>query len=228
MELRPLDDTWVNGMGESVDIETDLVFPFFKSSDIAKGSTIPRFYTVVTQRSIGASTDVIAHQQPKTWSYLKKYQELFSGRKSSIYKGKPSFSIFGVGKYSFFPYKIATSGLYKRLQFTLLEPIAGRCPMMDDTCYFLGFNDHLSAYIHAIALNTQDAHHFFDSRITWDDKRPIKKDLLDSFDIEKFIKNNLDLIKVELISINLFSEQEVKVWFDHFLQTKQDHQPMLF
>jgi hypothetical protein len=228
MELRPLEDTWVNGMGESVDIETDLVFPFFKSSDIAKGSTTPRFYTIVTQKSIGASTDLIAHQQPKTWAYLKKYEELFAGRKSSIYKGKPSFSIFGVGEYSFFPYKIAISGLYKRLQFTLLEPMMGHCPMLDDTCYFLGFNDHLSAYIHFITLNMQDAHHFFGLRITWDDKRPIKKDLLDSFDLEKFIINNIDSIKAKLVSGGLFSEQELKIWFDRFLQTKQDNQPMLF
>jgi hypothetical protein len=228
MELRPLEDIWLNGMGENADIETDLVFPFFKSSDIAKGSTAPRFYTIVTQRSIGASTDLIAHQQPKTWAYLKKYQELFARRKSSIYKGKPSFSIFGVGEYSFFSYKIAISGLYKRLQFTLLEPIVGRCPMVDDTCYFLGFNNYLSAYIHTIALNMQDAHHFFDLRITWDDKRPIKKDLLDSFDLEKFIINNIDSIKAKLVSGGLFSEQELKVWFDRFLQTKQDNQPMLF
>ena len=60
----------------------------------------------------------------------------FAKRKSSIYRGQPAFALFGIGPYSFAPYKVAISGLHKVPKFRR-RPAAGRPVMLDDTCYFL-------------------------------------------------------------------------------------------
>ena len=65
-------------------------------------------------------TNYIKYDYPKTYEYSTEHQEIFNGRKSSIYNNKPPFSIFGVGDYSFKPYKVAISGLYKTFHFKRL------------------------------------------------------------------------------------------------------------
>ena len=62
---------------------------------------------------------------------------MLDGRGSSIYRSCPPFSIFGIGEYSFAPWKVAISGFYKRLSFVAVAPLDGKPAMLDDTCYFL-------------------------------------------------------------------------------------------
>jgi len=227
MELRRLGEGFVNGDGAVVEVEPDLLYPLLKSSDVAKGLVTSRLYTLITQRRVGAPTDSIALEQPKTWAYLERYTSLFSGRKSSIYNGKPPFSIFGIGPYSFAPYKIAISGRYKRLQFTLLEPINGKCVMLDDTCYFLGFEDVLTARVYLAALERPEAHRYFEARIEWSDKRPIKKDILDSFDLTAFIKDHATVLQPQVCASNHSAAREVKLWFLQFSASRLEAQPLL-
>lgn len=196
MELRRLADDLITLAGDVLHIEPDLVYPLLKSSDVAKGNLTPRLYTIMTQRAIGAETGYIQEAYPLTWAYLNEHRNVFDGRKSSIYRGKPPFSIFGVGDYSFAPYKIAISGLYKTLQFTLLETLDGKPIMVDDTCYILGFDDRVTSLIYLSALKHPISRDFFNARIQWDEKRPVKKDVLDSFDVVAFIRDNVNEVAV--------------------------------
>ena len=50
------------------------------------------------------------------------------------------FSIFGIGDYSFAKYKVTISGMYKRTTFSLVLPENDKPLMLDDTCYFIGFD----------------------------------------------------------------------------------------
>lgn len=196
MDLRKEDGILRRADGAIVDIESDLVFPVLKASDVAKGNTKPRRYTILTQRSIGEDTSKIEKLYPKTWHYLQNNRGEFDRRKSYIYKDRPLFSIFGVGEYSFAPYKIAISGLHKVLRFTLIEPIEGKCVMLDDTCYFLGFDNKELAVKYLDALNSSVSIDFFAARTNWDNKRPIVKSLLDSLDLDVVLANG-DKIKPE-------------------------------
>jgi hypothetical protein len=226
MELQQCEGKLFNGTGELVEIESDLVYPLLKSSDIAKGLHEPRIYTIVTQKSIGASTADIEKQQPLTWAYLKRHEELFNSRKSSIYKNKPLFSIFGVGDYAFAPYKIAISGLYKRLKFTLLAPSNGKCIMVDDTCYFIGFYSEIEAYVYLLALEMDEVREYLTSRISWDDKRPIKKDILDSFNLKLFIKENLEQLRSHS-QLSRFPSDQITSWFELFEERFEPEQSLL-
>ncbi len=82
--------------------------------------------------------DVHAYRAaPKLWAYLTGHRDVLDARRSSIYKGKPPFVIFGVGGYTFTDYKIAVSGLHKEPKFRLLGPMDGKLVIFDDTSYVL-------------------------------------------------------------------------------------------
>ncbi|MEA3452639.1 MAG: hypothetical protein U9Q83_12165 [Bacteroidota bacterium] len=198
MELDKENDLYVNKFNDKIELEDDLVYGILKSSDL-KGGTInkTRKYTIVTQKKIGQDTKYIKNQHPKTYNYLQSKIELFNNRKSSIYKGKPAFSIFGIGDYSFKPYKIAISGLYKKLNFTLIEPDKNNKPiMLDDTCYFIGFDDKIEAETIFEIVKSENIREFLSSLIFSDAKRSVTKDLLMRIDIatimQEFKKTNLN------------------------------------
>ena len=179
MELTAENETFRNGLGETVDIETDLVFPLLKSSNLKEPIIYEtRKSIIVTQKLVGQNTDYTLKQYPKTAAYLNKHKELFTKRKSSIYRGKPTFSIFGVGDYSFKPYKIAISGLYKRTLFSLVLPQGDKPVMLDDTCYFLGFDSVDEAICVHHLLNGTEIQNLLNSLVFWDAKRVITKDVL--------------------------------------------------
>jgi hypothetical protein len=148
-----------------------------------------RKYTIVTQKRIGQETLPILEKLPKTNAYLQQHKEYFPQRKSSIYNGKPMYSIFGVGDYSFKPYKVAISGLYKQTRFTLVKP-NGTVLLLDDTCYFIGFDTLEEAEAIQAELNQPEMQEFINSFMFTDSKRAITKDLLMRVGIGEFIRKN--------------------------------------
>ena len=144
-----------------------------------------RKHIIVTQKKVGQETSYIQHLYPETYSYLKKNVSSFQARKSSIYKGKPLFSIFGIGDYSFKPFKVAISGLYKTYHFTLVLPQNDKPVMLDDTCYFIGFDKIDYAIYSIILLNSKTTEEFLKSITFSDAKRVFTKDLLMRLDLLK-------------------------------------------
>jgi hypothetical protein len=133
---------------------------------------------LVTQKSVGEDTAYIKCAAPKTWDYLMSHNELLDKRRSSVYKGRPRFSVFGVGEYSFSPWKVAISGLYKRLHFAVVGPFDGKPVILDDTCYFLPCQSEDEAWCLSRLLNSKVAEEFFRAFIFWDAKRPITVSVL--------------------------------------------------
>jgi hypothetical protein len=188
MELERINGGFKNALGEEFELEEDLVYGILKSSDLKEDRVnTPRKYTIVTQQRIGQDTESVLEKLPKTKSYLYRHKDYFLKRKSSIYTGKPMFSIFGIGDYSFKPYKIAISGLYKQTRFTLVEP-NGTVLMLDDTCYFIGFNSLMDAMITQFLLNKPEMQDFITSFMFTDSKRAITKDLLMRIGLKKVIE----------------------------------------
>lgn len=184
MELEKVNGHFVNGNNQEIVLENDLVFGILKSSDL-KNSVISksRKFTIITQKKVGGDTSFISKEFPHTFSYLQAHRQLFDQRKSSIYNNKPAFSIFGIGDYSFAPYKVAISGLYKTFSFSLVLPSNGKPIMMDDTCYLLGFKDLLFAAYTYILLNSKRTTEFLRSITFSDAKRTFTKDVLMRIDL---------------------------------------------
>ena len=167
---------------EHPSLEPTCLYPLLKSSDLAN-LRAPRRQLLVPQRRLGEDTTHLKIDAPRTHAYLELHAARLAARKSSIYRNQPRFAVFGVGDYTFAPYKVAISGLYKRLEFALIKPIDGRPVVFDDTCYFLPFTDESAARRAHAALRSPLARAFFESRIFWAAKRPISAALLNSLDL---------------------------------------------
>ena len=186
MELEQDGTFFLNGNKEEVHIENDLIFPLIKSS-MFKQAIIRNFskYVLVTQKFLHEDTVYLQKDHPLTWAYLQKYKEAFARRKSSIYRGAPPFSMFGIGPYAYTPYKIGISGFYKKPFFSLLLSDDKKPVMVDDTCYFIPFCSYSLAYTALLYLNSEQVQRFLTSNAFLDSKRPYTKKLLSTIDFSK-------------------------------------------
>ena len=178
------DGTLRNGLGEAVDVEADHVYPLLKATDLA-GAVRPRRgrSVLVPQRRLGEDTRSLEQTSARLWAYLVGHSARFERRKSSIYRGRPPFSLFGVGDYSFAPYKVAISGLHKSPRFRAVGPVNGRPVMIDDTGYFLPCRTPEQAATLASALNGPEAADLLRGLTFPGAKRPITKALLRRIDL---------------------------------------------
>ncbi|PSF31162.1 SAM-dependent methyltransferase [Aphanothece hegewaldii CCALA 016] len=179
MELEKKNDFYYNGYSVQLDLEDLYIYPLLKSSDLNNNFIdSSRKNILVTQHYPKQDTTLISKNAPKTWNYLQENIIHFLNRKSSIYKNSPNFSIFGIGDYSFAPWKVAISGFYKSLKFRKIGSLQNKPVIFDDTVYFLPCYSESEAIFLCEILNSDLAQKFLESMIFWNDKRPITVNLL--------------------------------------------------
>ncbi len=178
---------WINGLGETVELEHTHVFPLLKSSDVAHGRG-PTRWMLVPQRHPADDTAPLEHVAPLTWRYLQAHRAALDARASRLYRGRPAFAIFGVGEYTFAPWKVAVSGLYKSFAFRAVGPHAGRPVVFDDTVAFAACEDERAARALAALLCTPEARDFFAAFSFPDAKRPVRIELLQRLDPERLAR----------------------------------------
>lgn len=195
MELTKEDCLYKNKNGDLVDLEDTFIYPLLKSSNLKKPLIKDSDkYVIVTQRKLHEDTERIKEIAPKTWQYLEKNISFFERRKSKIYKSSPKFSMFGIGDYTFSKYKVGISGFNKKGLFCLIS--SNKPIMLDDTCYFLSFDNYDTAYITMLILNSNLVRDFLRSIVFLDSKRPYTKKVLKRIELEKCIKHlSLDDLK---------------------------------
>ena len=113
---------------------------------------------------------------PKLWNYLTSHAHLLDNRKSKLFRKR--FSIFGVGDYTFKPYKIAIAGFYKEPLFVLISPVEGKPVILDDTTYYISFDSYKEAEEVWKLLNSTAVKNFLKSISFIESKRPYTKEIL--------------------------------------------------
>jgi hypothetical protein len=187
LELIGDKDYFKNKLGEPVVSEAEYVYPLLKSSDLFRGSAkIPRSL-IVHQKHLGEDTKNLEHAAPRLWRYLSEHRSTFENRKSSIYRGKPPFALFGIGDYTFAEYKVAISGFHKEARFRAIGPRNGRPVVLDDTCYFVPCTSPEQAAVLSTLLNSPLCKDLIHSMVFWDSKRPITKKLLQRIDLRALL-----------------------------------------
>ncbi|MCI0404655.1 MAG: SAM-dependent DNA methyltransferase [candidate division Zixibacteria bacterium] len=200
MELYRLgNNIYQNGLGITVELEDEYIYPMLKSSDLFHGRGVSK-WVIVTQRNVGDDTSQIKNRAPMTWKYLLKYGELLDKRTSSIYKNRPRFSMFGIGEYSFSPWKVAVSGFYKVPRFQIVGTYMAKPILLDDTSNFLTAGTPEEAEILASILNSEGAKEFFSALTFWDMKRPITIELLKQLDIQKLLNDRDRRLKTAIFA----------------------------
>jgi hypothetical protein len=192
MELTPLEGGMLgNKNGQVVDVEDEYVYPLLKGTDLGGSASIrPARSVLVTQHHLGEDTRDLEFKAPRLWSYLLSHSEAFDQRKSSIYRGRPPFCLFGVGDYSFAPFKVAISGMHKAPRFRLVDTVGGRPTMLDDTCYFLPCRTREQACLLAEILNGPIALGLIRALAFSGAKRPITKALLQRIDLKAILAHD--------------------------------------
>ncbi len=183
MELVADGDGWQNGLGDPVDLEPDVLFPLLKSSELAAG-TAPRRRLLLPQRATGDDPAALRERAPRAWRYLERHGDRLDARKSAVYRHRPRFCVFGVGAYSFAPYKVAVSGFYRPPRFRLVGPVGGRPVLLDDTCYFLSFEDEAAAARAVALLESAPARELLAALTFAGAKRPVTARLLSRLSLE--------------------------------------------
>ena len=95
-------------------IEPDLLYPLLRGRDVKKWRAEPSAYIIMAQDPIkrrGIDEDEMKTSYPKTYMYLKRFEEVLKKRKSRgisdmIKNGAPFYTMFAVGDYTFAPYKV--------------------------------------------------------------------------------------------------------------------------
>lgn len=178
MELRGMGDKLVNGLGEEVTVEDHCRHPLLKGMDLIRGTEHPVRWMIVPQTATGQDTAGLQTSAPAAWEYLCSHHERLDRRASSVYRGRPPFSIFGVGPYSFAPWKIAVPALHRKLVLRIVAPEQGRAVVLDDTCCFLPCRDELHARVLQGLLDSDACRSWMDSFVFWGDKRPLTCEVL--------------------------------------------------
>ena len=207
LELELDGDSLRNKLGELVEIERTHSFPLLKGSDLFHGEfNYSRRQLIVAQRQIGEDTRGLAFAAPKLWGYLNQHSEVFLKRKSSIYNSQPPFSIFGIGDYSFSPFKVGVSGLHKEPRFRFISQVDSKPVMLDDTSYFIACNSAEQAALITVLLNHPLMLNFLRSAMFTDAKRPVTKKLLQRVDLKALLN------RIDQIFLVAEAEREIEKW----------------
>jgi hypothetical protein len=202
MEFKRDNGRFINGKHEDCQLESTYLFPLLKSSDIANGRMTPDKYVLLTQRKPSDDTAEIKNLAPKTWAYLTEHADILDHRRSIIYEKRPRFSIFGIGDYTFSPWKVAVSGLYKSCRFQVVGEHHGKPIVLDDTCYFISCASEDEARFICELLNSDVCQRFLRSLVFFDAKRPITIDILKRIDLKRVAERMNRVVEARRFLIN--------------------------
>lgn len=176
MALSVSEDGLRNNLGEAVDVEEQTLYQLYKSSDIFHGRE-SRFVVPIYQQDLRDTLESLQIDYPKLHAYLQRHKARFFARKSSIYKNRPAFTMFGVGSYTHCTYKVAIGSLYTEPVFRLLKP-SPRPVVIDDTGYMLATDVYEEAVYLVAILNLDCARDFLMSITHSREKRRFSKEVL--------------------------------------------------
>jgi hypothetical protein len=189
MELAEQDGRLVNRLGRHALVEAPYVYPLLKGADLFREDIPkPQRFVLVTQKRVGEDTEVLKARAPKLWGYLTEHASVFARRKSSIFRKAPRFALFGIGEYSFAPYKVAVAALYKIPRFRVVGPVNRRPVMLDDTCYFVACTSLEQAVLVANLLNHPLCLDFLAASAFAGAKRIVTKKLLSRIDVQALFR----------------------------------------
>lgn len=177
---------WHNGLGEMLNVEEDCIYPLLKATDLHLGRP-PSKGVIVTQRFLAEKTSALERTSPLLWDYLVSHRSKFAERRSSAYRGRPEFCMFGVGDYTFAPWKVAVSGFHRDARFRVVGPVAGRPVVLDDTCYLWGCEDPGHAAVVAAAMGMPAAREAINRLMPSGTKRSMTKRLLQQINLDAIL-----------------------------------------
>ena len=87
-------------------IEQKYLFPIIKSKYIKRWNIIGHEYMLIPYNVFAEKDFEKTFSLSKTYKYLQTFRSQLLNRKSRWFRNRPFYSLFGIGAYSFIPYKV--------------------------------------------------------------------------------------------------------------------------
>jgi hypothetical protein len=150
-------------------VERELVFPLLRGGDVSRWAAKPSLSILLTHEK-GQRLNAIPESQmqqdyPKSYVYLKRFESILSLRKTRVIrnltKTGPFYSIFGIGDYTFAPWKVVWGEVATELDAAVVgesnEFGSTKAIIPDHTCILVQCEKKLEAYYLCAALNSGPA-----------------------------------------------------------------------
>jgi len=148
----------------TMEIEPEFVFPLLRGRDISKWGVCPNYSLIVPQlpkdRSKGYPEAELSLRYPKTYAYLKNFEENLKDRVIFKYlAGQPFYSLYDIKNYTFAPHKVvwsevsqdiraAVAGSYKDIH------LGEKIIIPDHTVVAISFDKEREAHFACALLNS--------------------------------------------------------------------------
>jgi hypothetical protein len=141
------------------ELEPTHVYPYLRSKHVVKWGLFGHDRFLVPQRQAGADNErALARESPATYDYLTDHRERLEARGSSWFEAGPFYSLFGLGPYTWAPYKVVWCRLGFKPHFAVVstvdDPELGEKTVVPgDHCMFVACDDEREAHYLCALLN---------------------------------------------------------------------------
>ena len=182
----------------STRIEPDLIFPILKPRNIRRKWCFEGYeYALVPQRTYGEDNEnTLRKRYPLTYLYLTTFRrELIYERKSSWFKHGPFYSIFGIGEYTWKPYKVVWCRMGFKPYFVVISKISDKylgekLLMVDSTFEYIPLDKENEAHYVCAILNSESVQMAI-KKMSTESKCGISKSIISRLKIPKFNEDNV-------------------------------------
>jgi len=148
----------------SCTIEPDLVFPLLRGRDVMRWEGIPKASILVTQNPetrSGYEETWMQNKLPRTYNFLKRFKKVLIQRSGyrKYLKGKPFYSMYNVGTYTFAPYKIVWGEVGNEINAAIVSSytdqyLGNKVVVPDHTVVAISFENETEAHFVCALLNS--------------------------------------------------------------------------
>lgn len=142
------------------EIESDLVFPYLKSRHVRAFSILGHGHVLLPQQRAGMDNEAwLREHRPCAYTYLRRHAGRLAQRRSSVYRKGVFYGLFGLGEYSFAPWRVAWCSMGEDPRFVVSGSredafLGPRAPIFDSVHYTIAFESddaphYLAAYLNA-------------------------------------------------------------------------------
>jgi hypothetical protein len=140
-------------------IEPTHVYPYLRSKHVVKWGLFGHDRFLVPQRRAGEDNEeTLARETPATYEYLRHNRDRLEARGSSWFDSGPFYSLFGLGPYTWAPYKVVWCRLGFKPHFAVVSTVADpelgeKRVVPGDHCMFVACDDEREAHYLCALLN---------------------------------------------------------------------------
>lgn len=147
--------------GTQAAIEPDLLYPLLRGRDVRRWKAEPSAFILMVQdpvKRIGIPEAKMKQEYPKSYAYLKRFENILRGRRSQsvrhLMEKGAFYSMFAVAGYTFAQYKVVWREVSNTLDAAVAEPRDTKCDLPDHTLVLLACESPEEAHFACAALNS--------------------------------------------------------------------------